>query len=470
MEQKEVPEWLAALEESAGLKQGEPSPATEEPKTGEADLKVVAPFTLDEESGDVVEEEIPDWLKGVSPQDAGNEPGEAGEGEEAMAPAQLPTWLEAMRPVEAVAPSAPLFDDRDRIIESSGPLAGLRGILPAEPDIARGKKPPTYSVKLQVTESQQTHAVLLGEQVKSEGIARPVPRPPAISSQLIQRVAIFLVLLVTILFPMVMGDMGIPAPEIPPAVDDARNIVNAVPDGGNVLLAVDFQPGFSGEMEAAASSVIDYLMIKGSYLTLVSTATSGPAQAEHLIHSIDSLMGHHYQDINQYANLGYIAGGLTGLRSFAETPQQVMPFALNDDPNKKGVWIEGRLANVRQLSDFSLAIVITESPDTARAWIEQVEPKLGKTPLLFVVSAQAEPMLRPYYEGNPRQVDGMIAGLSDGAAYESTMPRTSMARRLWDAFSFGIPAAVLIVLVGSLISIIAVYLPSRKHARGEAEV
>ena len=469
-EQEETPDWLATLEESAGLKQGETSPATEVAETGEADLKVVAPFTLDEESADMVGEDIPDWLKAVSPQEASTEPGSAAEGEEGIAPAQLPTWLEAMRPVEAVAPSAPLFDERDRIIESSGPLAGLRGILPAEPDVARGKKPPTYSVKLQVTESQQAHAVLLAEQIKSEGIAQPVPRPPAISSQLIQRVAIFLVLLATILFPMLIGDMGIPIPEVPPAVDDARNLVNAIPNGGSILLAVDFQPGFSGEMEASASSVIDHLMIKGSYLTLVSTTTSGPAQAEHLIRSINTLMGHHYQDINQYANLGYIAGGLTGLRSFAETPKLVMPFALNDDPAKKGVWVDGRLANVKTLNDFKLAVVITESPDTARAWIEQVGPILGNVPLLLVVSAQAEPMVRPYYEGSPQQVKGLIAGLSDGAAYEGTMPRPSMARRFWDAYSFGIPAAVLIILIGSLISVVAAYLSSRKQAQREAGV
>jgi hypothetical protein len=176
-------------------------------------------------------------------------------------------------------------------------------------------------------------------------------------------------------------------------------------------------------------------------------------------------MGHHYQDINQYANLGYIAGGASGLRSFAESPRQIMPYALDGTT----VWADGRLAGLNALSDFDLVVVITESPETARNWIEQVEPKLGDSPLLMVVSAQLEPLVRPYYDGYPRQVDGLVSGLSGGAAYESTMPRPGLARRFWDAFSFGLPTAVLLILIGGLVNIVIAYLPSRKRAEGEAK-
>jgi hypothetical protein len=176
-------------------------------------------------------------------------------------------------------------------------------------------------------------------------------------------------------------------------------------------------------------------------------------------------MGHHYQDINQYANLGYIAGGLPGLRSFAEAPQQIMPYALDGST----VWADGRLANVKALSDFKLVVVITENSETARNWIEQVEPKLGDTPLLMVVSAQVEPLVRPYYEGYPKQIEGLVVGLGGGMAYESTMPRPGLVRRFWDAFSFGLPTAVILILIGGLVNIVAAYLPARKRAEGETK-
>jgi hypothetical protein len=489
-EEVEEPEWLAELEKSAGFEEevespaegeanlkpewledveGEPpfveAPPAEVPPPPEGETKVVPPFTLDEESVSLLGEETPGWLKGAPPPEKPPEISPPPVSEEGIAPAELPTWLEAMRPVEAAAPSAPVVDDRDRLIESSGPLAGLRGILPAEPEIALQKKAPTYSVKLQVPEGQQSHATILADQVKSEGIPRPVPRGPVISSQAILRVVIFVILLAAISIPALGGEFGIALPELPAEIITARNLVNAVPDNGNVLLAVDYQPGFSGEMDAAAASLLDHLMIKGAYLTLVSTSTTGPAQAEHLVRAVNLQMGHHYQDINQYANLGYIAGGASGLRSFAESPRQIMPYALDGTT----VWADGRLASINALSGFDLLVVITESPETARNWIEQVEPKLGNTPLLMVVSAQLEPLVRPYYDGYPKQVDGLVSGLSGGAAYESTMPRPGLARRFWDAFSFSLPTAVLLILIGGLVNIVIAFLPARKRAEGETK-
>jgi hypothetical protein len=49
------------------------------------------------------------------------------------------------------------------------------------------------------------------------------------------------------------------------------------------------------------------------------------------------------------------------------------------------------------------------------------------------------------------------------------MPRPGLARRYWDAFSFGLPAAALLILIGGLVNIIAAYLPARKQAEGEAK-
>jgi hypothetical protein len=278
----------------------------------------------------------------------------------------------------------------------------------------------------------------------------------------ILRIVIFLILLGSILFPVLAGELGTPLPEIPTEIILASNIVNAVPQGGNVLLAVDYQPGFSGELDVAAAPIIDNLMIKGAYLTLVSTFTNGPAQAEHLVRIVNQQSGHQYLDINQYANLGYIAGGASGLRSFVESPRQIMPYALDGST----VWTGGRLASINSLSDFDLVLVITESPEAARNWIEQVAPALDDTPLLMVVSAQVEPLVRPYYEAYPQQVDGLVAGLTAGVSYESALQRPGQARRFWDAFSFGLPTAGILILIGSLVSIIAAYLPARKRAEG----
>ena len=459
--EEEAPDWLQDLEIKAGI-------APKEEQEQGAGLEVVAPFAFDEESAELVQEEMPDWIMEIPPVET--PPGEGGAPQEADAdlePAELPNWLEAMRPVEAVAPLAPLVDKRDQTVESSGPLAGFQGILPAEPEIAQEKKSPVYSVKLQVSESQQSHAARLTEVVKTEGIAVPIPRAPTISTLAVGRITLFLILLASIVWPVLSGDFGVPTPELPTEIIDAQLLINAMPDGGNVLMAVDYQPGFTGEMNATSASLLDHLMIKGVYLTMVSTSTSGPALAERLVHYVNTQMGHQYQDTDQYANLGYIGGGLSGLRNFAESPQQIMPYALNAiKAEDSTVWINGHLSDIQTLSDFDLCVVITESSETARNWIEQVGPALTDTPLLLVVSAQAEPLVRPYFESYPKQVKGMVVGLSGGVSYESSMPRPGLARRFWDAYSYALPTAVFLILIGGLVNIGLAYLPTLKPGQG----
>jgi hypothetical protein len=102
-----------------------------------------------------------------------------------------------------------------------------------------------------------------------------------------------------------------------------------------------------------------------------------------------------------------------------------------------------------------MVVVITEDPDDARAWIEQVQPRISNTPLLTVVSAQAEPLIRPYYSsGQNAQVSGIVSGLMGGAAYELTVGRTNLGRTYWDAFSVGLIIALGAVLVGGMVNIV----------------
>jgi len=124
------------------------------------------------------------------------------------------------------------------------------------------------------------------------------------------------------------------------------------------------------------------------------------------------------------------------------------------DLSSRYVWGSGPLAGISTADNFGLVVVLTDSPDDARAWIEQVQPMLqnSNTPLLIAASAQAEPMIRPYYESSPKQVDGLIAGLTGSMEYEIRSGTLDRAAESWDAFSVGIFTAVVIILAGSLVS------------------
>ncbi len=56
--------------------------------------------------------------------------------EDRLAPATLPSWLEAMRPMETFRPVVEIQPEEEQQVEAAGPLAGLRGVLLAEPVVA----------------------------------------------------------------------------------------------------------------------------------------------------------------------------------------------------------------------------------------------------------------------------------------------------------------------------------------------
>ena len=465
----EVPDWMASFmepaesDQAAQLEQKSTASAPEaEPAAGSPDwlteleasfpempvemaggapaAGAVQPFTSDEMGEGLAEGELPGWLTEVSAEEAISETGVPEEQPSELTPASLPGWLEAMRPAEVPAAG-------EGPVEGAGPLTGLRGVLPAEPDIAIVGKPPIYTVKLQVSDAERSHADLLVKQIKQEGEAQPVPGRPVFISQHIMRLVIAAVLILSILLPLITSAPQ--KPEFLPDVEtlDASNLIGGVTSGTPVLLAVDYEPGLSGEMDAATGAVLDFLMIKGAFLTVVSTVPTGPVQAEHLIADVNRINAHQYQSPGSYVNLGFIPGGPTGLLSFAQDPQGILPAALNGDE----VWQAGPLAGINSLANFALVIVATDNPNTARAWIEQVQPNLVDIPMIMVISAQAEPIVRPYYETNPRQIYGLVTGLVGGATFEGSLGRSGNANNYWVSFRTGMLVAVLlIVLVGGV--------------------
>jgi hypothetical protein len=449
-----TPAWMADIQarSAEASEEGEKPPASPpEP---------IPSSEGEEDEPDLAPAEIPDWLSEISEEARALEAGEVEnvEGEIELSPAELPGWLKAMRPVEAVAPLTPQAERPDREVETAGPLAGLQGILPAEPEVTQAGRPPSFSVRVQVSDKQQSHINLLKELIGSEADAQPIDRRRVVQPQRILRWIIFIGLLLAVGFPLLTGSQSSSMPSLfPPETLAVGDTINGLQSEAPVLVAVDYQPGLSSELESAATSVVDHLMIRGARLTFLSTSPTGPALAERLTEASPALGEHDYLYGEDYVNLGYLAGGSVGLLNFAIDPVGTMPFAYSRQGIEEGVsvWTTPPLGNVRALGDFALVLVIVDDANTARAWIEQVQPRLGEsTPLLMVVSAQAEPLVRPYYESIPRQVDGVVTGLLGGAAYEQIIGRDHQARQYWDAFSNGLLMAELLILLGGAYNLV----------------
>jgi hypothetical protein len=457
-QEQSIPDWLAKLDA-----EGIPMAAGS-----------LSPFVPDEPEGAEQEAEIlstsPDWLSQVGIDQAEIEeekaPPEAGQPSD-LEQAQLPNWLEAMRPVE-VGTSMPYKDTSDAHLESAGPLAGLRGALPVGIYAARHRKPTTSALKIQVPEEQQNRATILQKLLEDESVAKPLPAPALAAIPMLTRLVILAVFVLAAFFALWLGDKQVPLPSsglIPRGAQDFHDRVNELPAGVPVLVAVDYEPGYAGELDGAAVSVLGHLAAKSSLVTFVSTTYNGPALAQRLVQQVNLQPAFLQAPFTNYINMGYIPGGVTGLAAFALSPEAVLPYDLQTNP----IWTMPPFDSSQGISNFGMLIVITQDTDTARNWIEQVGPELGEIPLQMVVSAQAEPLVQPYYGGIPRQVSGIVTGLAGGVAYEVLEGSSGIASQSWAAYSISLTLAVVIILVGSVFGISSFTLTQFKQTKAEGK-
>jgi len=407
--------------------------------------------------------DLPQWLNWIS---EASRP-DSGKPEQAS----TASWLEEMRPPYDQTPTRPA-DSRLERPEAAGPLAGLRGVLSARPEAIRSRKTVVYSDQLKVTANQRAHADLLKELLETEGVPQPAPPRKTIRSEYFLRWGILLVLLLVLLWPALTGVRRAPLPVYQEEAAELNRLVDQLPEKAPVLIGFDYDPGLSAEVEAAAATVIDHLMLRGAYLTLVSTSPTGPLLAERFMRITQA--GHSYASGINYVNLGYVPGGSVGLLNFVGSPQRSLPYTLDGTPAWETAGQDGLppLKGVAAIEDFAMILVLVADPDTARAWVEQLQARLGRlqtlTSLVMVTSAQVEPMILPYYYANPRQVHGIVAGLRGGAAYARLTGRPGQPGRFWDAYGSGLLVSALAILAGGLVSVLLPLI--MRPAPGEGEV
>ena len=404
-----LPAWMSSIDQPIIPEESAAAALYEEPDSNPLTAEQGTPFQVD----------LPDWI--------GEEPAPMAasaslEGEEEpqleLAQAELPSWVEDMRPVE-LAISGELTSDGDQRIEKAGPLAGLRGILPGEDTAVRYRKLPVYSVKLRVSERQRQYINLLDNVISLENQPQAIPALPSKAPQFILRLAIGILLIVGLLLPPLFDVQISALPSVAPeGMLELYDMLEGLPADAPVLLAFDYEPALSGEMKLASSAVIEHLMVKNARIAVVSTVPTGPIMAEQLLDDIH-LRQPGYDLDNQTVNLSYLAGGTSSLLEFAHRPRSAAPVALDTSVTGQLPWQRPALQNIDSLQDLALVIVLTDSAETGRAWVEQVQPMLGRTPLTMVTSAQAAPLLQPYLKS--QQVDGLVSGLYGGPCMRNAL-------------------------------------------------
>jgi hypothetical protein len=409
---------------------------------------------------------LPEWMDDITPASSDDEPDQLDPAGEEPVQAEVPGWLTALQPDPLnFADQQTTIDES--IVEESGPLAGIAGVLPLQDVSSLYRKPPVYSSQLQVSEKQRSHAAMLENMLDEEKLKVTQKRSKRLPSQAFVRVMVAVLLIAAVLLPL----LGVNTPMLA-ALTDSTTAFNAgdvaavatfqqaiedLPVGSSVLLAVEYAPGFDGEMSIAALSTLERLMEREMRIAVLSTNPSGPALAEGL--KLDALtafpdLQERYNQRDWFINLGYLPGETLSLQELVRSPQQALRYGISAGLENRLVWDSAVLQNITRLEHFSMLVLVTDTAETGRVWIEQVQPTLQNSgravPFLVVSSAQAAPMLQPYvYSG---QVQGMVTGMSGGLDLaERNGLQTDRSDALMLSIRLGAGLVVLLILLGIII-------------------
>ncbi len=447
-EERAVPEWLAELEAAPPSEEGGPPvpPFAQEEIAGETPPK--APVFISEEGLAVEEGTMPEWLAELAPGEVEQapaaappfpltEPLAAPPAVEGLVPAEIPKWLEGMRP------SAKREAPPEEPVETRGVLEGLRGTLPASRavEMPEGAAP---SLPAAPSAASIARAELLQELLSRP----PAPARPLAKEQrrdigwVVQRAVVALLLILSIVAPIAVP---IPLFSVPssPAADRFFNAVqqNVGPDEP-VLVAFEYSPAEADEMERVAEPVLRHLLGQGARLIIVSTRPEGPALAERLLARLRP-------EARQVANLGYQPGQTAGVQGLLAGLDRRSDLRTGL-PAAQVAAMEG----VHTVADVAMVVVLAAQPDELRAWVEQVTLAYPDLPLVAGISARVEPLAAPYLDPGAGQLRGTVAGLAGAAAYEAHLGAGGRAGFYLNSLGLAQLTVVGLMLVGAAIFLV----------------
>ncbi len=353
--------------------------------------------------------------------------------EEMLQKAEIPEWIQNLKPAELTGKAAA---DVDFKLETTGPLAGMPGVIKVEPIVAmpRAISP---AAQFSITKEQQQQASLLRQLVQEEqqpvqsGVERPVT---AGRSGLRFLLALLLLAAVAVaLFGPNFLAGNIPT-TVPPAAEAVYTAVNAAA-GQPVLIAFDYTPAMAGELDHEARLLLNQLQQNNSPILITSQSAAGTAVAANLTASLNTPI----------IPLGMIAGESIGLRQLAgcvgqsQQPCQTL--------QGRGLSTEAQSA----LQNVALIIVLTGERTSLVNWVEQVSAA-NNIPVAAGVTQALGPLTAPYYASG--QLLGYLDGLPATVALANShgaLANMPGAQRQYEAQSLILLAAAFLLLAGAVV-------------------
>ncbi len=473
-EEPDVPEWLNRIRQRA---------QTEDDSVGEVTQKIRTAYEiLDEDKKEDQRRQYESLIEKIHQEDSPQPPEEAApdEGQPRESAAQAPSdedWLTKIRkkhaPLEGGVPrDDPSLREGDSLLQwlvaledgveetADIPEPGLSqpvkpgediqevqltvGPLDATQEITLGVRPSPRrkESELAISREEQNRADQLSATIIDEKAPRPVRRLERAAFPRGLRLAIGLLLIAVLsLATFYRGPAGPPAGLQGPHTQAALDWVDRLPEDASLLIVMDYQAGFSAELAQVAQPMLEPIVSGGHQAALLSSTPAGAPLFYRLLDEKGWTGALSVRDLGFFPAESFGAFGLANhtLSGWQIRTQPAFNKALPAGP-------------------FDGILILGDDYSGVMAWVEQLSTLMPDAPIVLLVSAQAGPLLLPYWESG--QVEGMISGFSEAAAL--AQDGLLLANR-WRAFQVGIVMMILMLLIG-------MSLPSRETEEIEGGV
>ncbi len=337
------------------------------------------------------------------------------------------------------APPEPLLEAeeqavREQLSQDALPAPIAQDI--ADPDATQGINRSELQFELPeitVSREEQAQADQLAATIVDERATRSVREPERRSFVWLFRLILGLLLIAGLSFSLLTGGNAVlPQGLLQPQNEALLRWAEGMQPGASLLLVVDYAPGYASELTLVAQPILESVIQQSRTVTIITSSASGDLLAYRMM---EELGGDDNID-----NLVYMPVAAYGAYDMAS--QQYSAVNPGSPPELRQAWSSG---------DFDGELILSDSYEGARTWIEQLSVLFPETPLNLLVTAGAGPMLLPYWESG--QVTGMLSGISEAAGVEEALSQGKFVSRRWSAYQMGVLMLIALLVIGVIFNL-----------------
>jgi hypothetical protein len=235
----------------------------------------------------------------------------------------------------------------------------------------------------------------------------------------IDRRWIFLGIALGVVVPYFIPSFKVTGGAVSPRTRSVYDAIEQIKPGGVVLIAYDYGPATTPELQPMALAITRHAMSRGLRVLGVCLVPEGTLLAQQTL--TEAGKQYNKQEGVDYVNLGFKPNSIAVIKGIGADIYKVFPSDFNNTPTKSLAVMRG----VHTYKDIGIVIPLSGTP-LPGTWIAFAHEAYGATVGIGVTAVMATDF-QPYVQSN--QIVGLISGMKGASEYESLIgqPGAGMA-------------------------------------------